>query len=309
MFLQHSLSRLAGAASLTLAVATGVVALPGAPASAGSNTPTFLAASNTEPAFDFMTQNFVQNANGGNSVTFTSGVRGQLAGDIDGGVDFANRTGPATHPPALPCSPPPTRRTSTTRSPTARPPRRTRARCEKNSVGTVHRPALVDVLLGQRRQQQRHVVSRDRLDPSAVHDGPPRDLLVSKAVARRSRRREGAPTCAQPVGGFFTKSGTTAGARRRWPRCGATCSRTPPSPTGAPPRHNTGGYLAIADPKNGWMFANTACGPSDVAPNAPYGLAGMESLYVAAVELLPRPPAPRLRARRRPTRRARRSTA
>jgi hypothetical protein len=47
--------------------------------------------------------------------------------------------------------------------------------------------------------------------------------------------------------------------------------------------HNVGGYLAIADPKNGWTFANTGCGPSDVAPNAPYGLAGMESLYVSAV--------------------------
>jgi ABC-type molybdate transport system substrate-binding protein len=47
---------------------------------------------------------------------------------------------------------------------------------------------------------------------------------------------------------------------------------------------NTGGYLAIADPKNGWVFANKGCGPSKVAPNAPYGLAGMEALYVAAVE-------------------------
>jgi len=48
--------------------------------------------------------------------------------------------------------------------------------------------------------------------------------------------------------------------------------------------YNTGGYLAVADPKNDWTFSNAGCGPSDVAPNAPYGLAGMESLYVAAVE-------------------------
>jgi hypothetical protein len=46
---------------------------------------------------------------------------------------------------------------------------------------------------------------------------------------------------------------------------------------------NVGGYLAIADPKNGWDFADAGCGPSAVAPNAPYGLAGMEALYVAAV--------------------------
>jgi hypothetical protein len=48
--------------------------------------------------------------------------------------------------------------------------------------------------------------------------------------------------------------------------------------------HNVGGYLAIADPKNGWVFASTGCGPSKVAPNAPYGLAGMEALYVAATQ-------------------------
>jgi hypothetical protein len=47
---------------------------------------------------------------------------------------------------------------------------------------------------------------------------------------------------------------------------------------------NTGGYLAIADPKNGWVFADKGCGPSKVAPNAPYGLGGMEALYVSAVE-------------------------
>lgn len=46
---------------------------------------------------------------------------------------------------------------------------------------------------------------------------------------------------------------------------------------------NVGGYLSIADPKNGWSFASTGCGPSNVAPNAPYGLAGMEALYTAAV--------------------------
>jgi ABC-type molybdate transport system substrate-binding protein len=46
---------------------------------------------------------------------------------------------------------------------------------------------------------------------------------------------------------------------------------------------NVGGYLAIADPKNGWVFADTGCGPANVASNAPYGLAGMEALYVTAV--------------------------
>jgi ABC-type molybdate transport system substrate-binding protein len=53
---------------------------------------------------------------------------------------------------------------------------------------------------------------------------------------------------------------------------------------GGSAHQNVGGYLAIADPKNGWVFADIGCGPSNVAPNAPYGLAGMEALYVAAVE-------------------------
>ena len=35
-----------------------------------------------------MTQNFVQTANGGNSVTFSFGGSGHLAGEIDGGVDY-----------------------------------------------------------------------------------------------------------------------------------------------------------------------------------------------------------------------------
>jgi len=43
-----------------------------------------------------MTQDFVQSANGGNAVTFSFGGSGHLAGEIDGGVDYAsNGTGNA----------------------------------------------------------------------------------------------------------------------------------------------------------------------------------------------------------------------
>jgi len=66
--------------------------------SAQSTGTTFLAASNTEPAFDFMTQNFVQTANGGNSVTFSFAGSGHLAGEIDGGVDYASDIQPRTLP-------------------------------------------------------------------------------------------------------------------------------------------------------------------------------------------------------------------
>ena len=91
---KFSLPGLVAASALLVAVLPGVVGVGASPASAQSTGTTFLAASNTEPAFDFMTQNFVQTANGGNSVTFSFGGSGHLAGVIDGGVDFAaNGTG------------------------------------------------------------------------------------------------------------------------------------------------------------------------------------------------------------------------
>ncbi len=73
-----------------LAFLPGAVGVGAVSAAAQSTGTTFLAASNTEPAFDFMTQNFVQTANGGNSVTFSYGGSGHLSGVLDGGVDFAS---------------------------------------------------------------------------------------------------------------------------------------------------------------------------------------------------------------------------
>src|ERR1700733_1051285 len=79
---------------MVLAVLPSAVGVGAGSVSAQSTGTTFLAASNTEPAFDFMTQNFVQTANGGNSVTFSFGGSGHLGGVVDGGVDFAsNGTG------------------------------------------------------------------------------------------------------------------------------------------------------------------------------------------------------------------------
>src|ERR1700722_13854396 len=89
MFKQHSVTRIASSAGLILALVTGVAGVGVGSASASTGT-TFLAASNTEPAFDFLTQDFVQSANGGNSVTFSYGGSGHLAGELDGGVDFAS---------------------------------------------------------------------------------------------------------------------------------------------------------------------------------------------------------------------------
>ena len=85
-----SLPGLVGASWLVLAFLPGAIGVGAGPVSAQSTGTTFLAASNTEPAFDFMTQNFVQTANGGNSVTFSFGGSGHLAGELDGGVDYAS---------------------------------------------------------------------------------------------------------------------------------------------------------------------------------------------------------------------------
>jgi hypothetical protein len=92
-----------------------------------------------------------------------------------------------------------------------------------------------------------------------------------------------APTCAEPVSGYFSKTGTNEAPYTMAQVWSDLLSHTKKSYGGMAP-HNVGGYLAIADPKNGWDFANTGCGPSKVAPNAPYGLAGMEALYVAATQ-------------------------
>ena len=94
---------------------------------------------------------------------------------------------------------------------------------------------------------------------------------------------QGSPACAKPVGGYFTKSGATEAPYTMAQVWSDLLAHTKKS-YGGTAAHNVGGYLAIADPKNGWVFADTGCGPSPVAPNAPYGLAGMEALYVAAAE-------------------------
>jgi ABC-type molybdate transport system substrate-binding protein len=87
---------IAGAAALVLAIVSGAVGIGTDSASAQPAATTFLGASNTQPAFDFMTQNFEQTANGGNSVTFSFAGSGHLAGEVDGGVDYAsNGTGNA----------------------------------------------------------------------------------------------------------------------------------------------------------------------------------------------------------------------
>src|ERR1700691_3885328 len=89
MFTKHPFPKCVGTAGLALVLVFGAMVVGTSPASAQSTGTIFLGASNTEPAFDFMTQDFVTTANDGNSVTFTFGGSGSLAGEIDGGVDAA----------------------------------------------------------------------------------------------------------------------------------------------------------------------------------------------------------------------------
>jgi|GEM_PF-5323539 len=280
MYQRFSVPRAVGAAGLVLALALGAGGAGGGPASAASGGPTFLAASNTAPAFDFMTQDFVQTSNAGQSVTFSFGGSGKLAKEIDGGVDFAsNGTGNSPAGFALFASADEANVDNTI--PAGAPAAQNPGAVEKNAVGQCVDPHSSTYSsanggnadgtacpgIGSTRAQY----STGRLVIFACRSGG-----VTLAPA------QGAPTCAEPVGGYFSASGRSQAPTTMaqvWRDLLAHTNRS----YGGSATHNAGGYLAIADPKNGWVFAKTGCGPSKVAPNAPYGLAGMQSLYVAAV--------------------------
>lgn len=257
----------------TLVVASG-------PASAQASGTTFLAASNTQPAFDFMTQDFVQSANGGRAVTFSYGGSGGLAGELDGGADYAsNGTGNAPAGFALFAS-----------------------ADEANVDDTI--PAGAHAAQNKGAVPEDHVgqcITPHSATYSAANGGNDNgtscpgigstraEYTAGRLVIFSCRNggatlapAQGSPTCAAPVGGYFTKGGSTAAPftmAQVWSDLLAHTSKA----YGGSAAQNVGGYLAIADPKNGWTFADTGCGLAAVAPNAPYGLAGMESLYVAAV--------------------------
>ena len=135
-----------------------------------------------------MTQDFIQTANGGNSVTFSFGGSGKLAGEIDGGVDFAsNGTGNSPAGFALFASADEANVDNTI--PAGTPAAKNKGAVPKYNIGQCIDPAFGDVLRGKRWQQRRHVVSRDRLHPGAVHHGTPGDLLLPE---RRQHTRAGA---------------------------------------------------------------------------------------------------------------------
>lgn len=277
---QRPFARLVGSAVLIPAfVLAGGGVVPDS-ASARSTGTVLLAASNTEPAFDFMTQNFVETANGGNSVSFSFGGSGHLAGEIDGGVDGAsNGTGNSPAGFALFASADEANVDNTIRQ--GEDAAKNNAAVQKNGVGQCidpHSPAYSAANGGNNNGTSCPGIGSTRAQYTTG-----RIVIFScRSGGTTLAPAQGAPTCAEPVGGYFTKSGKAEAPTTMaqvWSDLLAHTSKV----HGGSAAQNVGGYLAIADPKNGWKFANTGCGPSNVAPSAPYGLAGMESLYVAAV--------------------------
>jgi hypothetical protein len=277
VFKKLSFAGFLGAAALVLAGAAGVGV---GSASAQPAGPTFLGASNTEPAFDFMTQNFVATANGGNPVTFSFGGSGHLAGEIDGGVDgSSNGTGNSPAGFALFASADEANVDNTI-------PEGAAAAKNKGAVSKYSQGQCIDAhsaTYSAANGGNNNGTSCPGIGSTRAQYANGRLVIFScKSGGTTLAPAQGAPTCAEPVGGYFTTSGSTAAPATMaqvWSDLLAHTSKA----EGGSGTQNVGGYLAIADPKNGWNFADTGCGPSNVAPNAPYGLAAMESLYVAGV--------------------------
>ena len=275
-----SFTGLVGAGGLVLAVVLAAVGVGAGSASAQSTGTTFLAASNTQPAFDFMTQDFIQTANGGNNVTFSYGGSGKLAGEIDGGVDYASN-GTGNSPPGFALFASADEANVDNTIPAGTYAAKNKGAVPKYRTGqciTPHSTTYSAANGGNADGTSCPGIGSTR----AQYTSGRLVIFSCRSGGSTLAPAQGAPTCAEPVGGYFTKSGATEAPSTMaqvWTDLLAHTNKT----YGGSAASNVGGYLAIADPKNGWTFADTGCGPSSVAPNAPYGLAGMESLYVAAV--------------------------
>jgi hypothetical protein len=291
---KNLLSRgLVGAAGLVLAIGMGAVGVGTGSASAQTTGPTFLGASNTEPAFDFMTQDFVQTANGGHSVTFSFGGSGKLSGEVDGGVDYASDgTGNAPAGFALFASADEANVDNTI--PEGAVAAKNKGAVPKNTVGQCIDPHSKSYSAAN--GGNGNGTSCPGIGSTRAQYTSGRLVIFScRSGGKTLAPAQGAPTCAKPVSGYFAGSGTAEAPSTMtqvWSDLLAHTNKV----YGGSAAANIGGYLAIADPKNGWDFAGTGCGPSDVAPNAPYGLAGMEALYDAAVGYYHAHPQPALGA-------------
>jgi hypothetical protein len=280
MFMKHPFPKCVGSAGLALVLAFGGVVVGPSSASAQSTGTIFLGASNTEPAFDFMTQNFVTTANGGNSVTFTYGGSGTLAGEIDGGVDFA-KNGAGNSPAGFALFASADEANVDKTIPDGMAAAKNPGAVQKYSVGQCIDPNSTTYSAANGGNSDG--TSCPGIGSTRAQYTTGRLVIFScRSGGRTLAPAQGAPACEEPVSGYFTKSGAREAPSTMTQVWSDLLARTAKVHGGSAKR-NVGGYLAIADPQNGWNFANTRCGPSDVAPNAPYGLAGVEALYVAAV--------------------------
>lgn len=280
VFKKLSISGLVGSAGLALVVVPGAIGLGAAPASAQPAATTFLGASNTQPAFDFMTQDFISTANGGHSVTFSFAGSGKLAGEVDGGVDYAsNGTGNAPAGFALFASADEANVDNTI--PEGTPAAKNKGAVAKNSEGLCIDPHSSTYSAANGGNSDG--TSCPGIGSTRAQYTTGRLVIFScRSGGATLAPAQGSPACAEPVSGYFTKTGTTEAPYTMAQVWADLLSHTAKADGGSATA-NVGGYLAIADPKNGWNFTDTGCGPADVASNAPYGLAGMEALYVAAV--------------------------
>jgi hypothetical protein len=272
-------SSLAGITGIVLLFSTCLAGALTVPTSAATVTTTFLGASNTQPAFNFMTQDFVESANGGNSVTFSFGGSGKLAGVLDGGVDFASDgTGNSPAGDALFASADEANvdNTIAAGAPAAK---------QRGDVAKYNTGQCIDKHSASYNGSNNDGTSCPGIGSTRAQYTTGRLVIFScKAGGQTLAPAVNAPTCAEPVSGYFSQTGKSEAPSTMADVWADLLAHTAKS-NGGTAAQNTGGYLAIADPKNGWTFSNTGCGPSvNVAPNAPYGLAGMESLYVAAVD-------------------------
>jgi ABC-type molybdate transport system substrate-binding protein len=273
-------SQLAIVSGLAFVGVAGITGLGEGTASAGPSVPTFLAASNTEPAFDFLTQDFVQSADGGNSVTFSYGGSGHLAGEIDGGTDYAS-DGTGNSPAGFALFASADEANVDNTIPAGAPASKNAAAVQKNSVGQcvdLHTSSYSAANGGNNNGTACPGIGSTR----AQYANGRLVIYSCKRGGKTLAPALGAPACAEPVSGFFIETGKKE-APSSMTQVWADLLANTDKDRGGTATQNVGGYLAIADPKNGWVFSDTGCGPSSVAPNAPYGLAGMESLYVAAV--------------------------
>ncbi len=280
MFTKHPILGRVSAVGLALVLALGGVVVGISSASAQPTGTIFLAASNTEPAFDFMTQDFVATANGGNSVTFTYGGSGSLAGEIDGGVDAA-KNGAGNSPAGFALFASADEANVDKTIPEGTPAAENPGAVEKYSVGQCVDPS--SSTYSSANGGNSDGTSCPGIGSTRAQYTTGRLVIFScRSGGRTLAPAQGAPACEEPVSGYFTESEKNAAPSTMAQVWSDLLAHTAKAHGGSA-THNVGGYLAIADPKNGWNFSNTGCGPTDVAPNAPYGLAGMEALFVAAV--------------------------